>query len=98
MTYSLSADWLVALATRLEREVSDLIAGSATAGKDVATFALDGRVRFASAATRAAFAEELTSALSTLVSKYHDEAAEGGREHRLIVAIHSQPKNKFQET
>src|SRR5437667_12430615 len=34
---------------------------------------LDGEVRFASAADRAAFAEELTTAITTLVGKYHDE-------------------------
>jgi hypothetical protein len=54
----------------------------------VATFALDGTVRFATAADRAAFAQELTAAVAALVSRYHDEEAPGGREHRVIVAIH----------
>jgi hypothetical protein len=54
----------------------------------VATFALDGEVRFASAADRAAFAEELTAAVTTLVGKYHDETAEKGRHHRVVVAVH----------
>ncbi|GAA3297324.1 helix-turn-helix transcriptional regulator [Dactylosporangium vinaceum] len=84
----LSARWLLALAARLVKETGQLITGAAKAGKPVATFALDGTVRFASAADRAAFAQELTAAVAGLVSRYHDESAAGGREHRVIVAIH----------
>jgi DNA-binding transcriptional ArsR family regulator len=91
----LSARWLLALAARLVRETGVLITGAAKAGKRVATFGLDATVRFASAADRAAFAEELTNAVAALVAKYHDESAEGGREHRVIVAVHpSVPTNK----
>ena len=88
----LSARWLLAVAARLVRDVAALISGAAQARKPVATFALDGEVRFASAADCAAFAEELTNAIATLVHKYHDETAEGGREHRLIVAVHPSVK------
>jgi DNA-binding transcriptional ArsR family regulator len=84
----LSARWLLAVAARLVKEVGTLVTGAARAGKPVATFALDGTVRFASAADRAAFAQELTAAVAGLVSRYHDEHAEGGRDHRVIVAIH----------
>lgn len=84
----LSARWMLALAARLVRDTGALIGGAAKARKSLATFALDGEVRFASAADRAAFAEELTNAVSTLISKYHDENAEGGRAHRLVVAVH----------
>ena len=84
----LSARWLLAVASRLVREVGQLISGSARAGRPVATFALDGTVRFASAGDRAAFAQELTAAVTALVSRYHDENAPGGREHRVVVAIH----------
>jgi DNA-binding transcriptional ArsR family regulator len=84
----LSAGWLLALAAQLVRDVGDLITGSARAGRRLATFAMDGRVRFASAADRAAFTEELTRAVTALVAKYHDESAPGGREHRLVIAVH----------
>ncbi|WP_020666461.1 ArsR/SmtB family transcription factor [Amycolatopsis nigrescens] len=84
----LSARWLLALAGRLVRDVGALITGAAKAGKRVATFAVDGEVRFASAADRAAFAEELAGAVTTLVAKYHDEKAAGGRSHRIVVALH----------
>lgn len=84
----LSARWLLAVAARLVRDVGDLITGAAKAHKPVATFALDGEVRFASAADRAAFTEELTNVVTALVSRYHDEKAEGGRDHRVVMAVH----------
>jgi DNA-binding transcriptional ArsR family regulator len=84
----LSARWLIALAARLVREVGQLLAGAAMARKRLATFAMDGQVRFASAADRAAFAEELARTVTALIGKYHDEKADGGRDHRVIVAVH----------
>ncbi|HEY3260655.1 MAG TPA: helix-turn-helix domain-containing protein [Pseudonocardiaceae bacterium] len=84
----LSARWLLALAARLVRDVGALVTGAARANKPVATFALEGEVRFASAADRAAFADELAQAVTTLVGRYHDEGAAGGRTHRVVVAIH----------
>jgi DNA-binding transcriptional ArsR family regulator len=84
----LSARWMIALAARLVREVGQLLAGAARARKRLATFAMDGEIRFASAADRAAFAEELAGTVTSLIAKYHDEHASGGREHRLIVAVH----------
>jgi DNA-binding transcriptional ArsR family regulator len=84
----LSARWLLAVAARLVSDVGALISGATRAGKRVATFALDGEVRFASAADRVAFAEELTNVVTGLVSKYHDDAVQGGRKFRVIVAIH----------
>jgi hypothetical protein len=70
------------------RDVGALVTGAAKARKRVATFAIDGEVRFASAADRAAFAEELAGAVTALVSKYHDEKAVRGRLHRVVVAVH----------
>lgn len=84
----LSARWLIAVAARTVREVGELLAGATKAGKRLATFAIDGEVRFATAADRAAFADELAHAVTTLVGKYHDENAPAGRRHRVVVAIH----------
>lgn len=94
----LSARWMLALAARLVREVGELITGAARERKRLATFAIDGEIRFASAADRAAFAEELTDAVTSLVSKYHDESAVGGRAHRLVLAVHPMvPKQQDHE-
>jgi DNA-binding transcriptional ArsR family regulator len=84
----LSARWLLAVASRLVRDVGALITGAARARKRVATFAMDGEVRFASAAHRAAFAAELSGAVAALVAKYHDQTAGRGRGHRVVVAVH----------
>jgi DNA-binding transcriptional ArsR family regulator len=84
----LSARWLLALAARLVREVGQLITRAGAARKPLATFAIDSEIRFASAGDRAAFATELSDAVTGLVAKYHDETAAGGREHRLILAMH----------
>lgn len=91
----LSAHWLLALAGKVVRDVGDLIEGARASGRRVATFAVDGNIRFASAADRADFAEELGAAVATLVAKYHDDEAPRGREHRLVVAVHpSVPRRK----
>ena len=84
----LSARWLLAVAGRLVRDVGALITGAGSARQKVATFALDGEIRFASAADRATFAEELTVAVTALVGRFHDQDAPGGRSHRLVVAVH----------
>ena len=84
----LSARWLLAVAARLVRDVGELITGAGKARQKVATFAIDGEIRFAGAAERAAFAEELTVAVTALVSRFHDEDAPNGRSHRLVVAVH----------
>ena len=79
---------MLALAARLVRDVGSLLIGARKAGKRLATFALDGEIRFASAADRSAFGEELSHSVAALVAKYHDDSAEGGRSHRIVVAIH----------
>jgi DNA-binding transcriptional ArsR family regulator len=84
----LSARWLLAVAARVVRDVGDLIVRSGRAQRPVATFAIDGQVRFASAADRAAFARDLSDAVTALVGRYHDEAAPGGRDYRLAVAVY----------
>ncbi|MFI8262438.1 MULTISPECIES: ArsR/SmtB family transcription factor [unclassified Streptomyces] len=87
----LSAQWLLALGARLVQEVGALVTGAARARRRVATFAVDAEVRFASAADRMAFADELTEAVTALVGRYHDESAPQGRRHRVIVGLHQVP-------
>ncbi len=83
-----SARWLLAVAGRMVREIGELISASGAAGKPVATLGIDSKVRFASAKDRAAFTVELADAVNGLVTKYHDEHASGGRDHRFVVALH----------
>lgn len=88
----LSASYLIALGARIVREVGDLVRRAKEAGKRLATLAVDTEVRFRSAADRAAFTNELTEAITKLVSKYHDESAPDGRAHRLVVVAHPLPQ------
>jgi DNA-binding transcriptional ArsR family regulator len=82
----LSAQWLLALAARLLHDVGRLIT---RAGRQrVATFAIDGEVRFATAADRAAFAGALGEAVGELVARFHAPDEAGGRAHRIVVALH----------
>jgi DNA-binding transcriptional ArsR family regulator len=87
----LSANYLVALGARVVREVGDLGRRAKKTGKRLATLTLDTEVRFKSASDRAAFSNELTEAITNLVSKYHDESAPGGRAHRLVIMAHPLP-------
>jgi DNA-binding transcriptional ArsR family regulator len=87
----LSARWLLSLAARVIREVGTLVTRAAAANKPLATYAIDADIRFASAGDRAAFAGELADAVTSLVVKYHDQDAQGGRDHRLMVAMHPRP-------
>lgn len=87
----LSASYLIALGARIIRELSGLVRRAEQTNKRLATLALDSEVRFRSATDRAAFSQELTEAVAKLVSKYHDDAAAGGRAHRLTVIAHPLP-------
>lgn len=87
----LSARWLLALGARLVQEVGSLLTGGARARRRVATFGIDAEVRFASAADRAEFADELARTVTALVGRYHDEHAPGGRSHRVVVGLHQIP-------
>ncbi len=87
----LSAGYLIALGARVVREVSDLSRRAKSAGKSLATLAVDTEVRFRSAPDRAAFTQELAGAITKLVAKYHDESAPGGRAHRLLLMAHPVP-------
>jgi DNA-binding transcriptional ArsR family regulator len=93
----LSASYLIALGARVVREVGELIRRANDAGKRLATLSVDTEIRFRSPKDRAAFSHELTEAVATLVSKYHDESAPGGRAHRLIVMAHPSPQKSESE-
>jgi DNA-binding transcriptional ArsR family regulator len=87
----LSASYLIALGARLVREVGDLVRRATAAHKRLATLALDTEIRFGSPTDRAAFTQELTESIATLVAKYHDVSTPGGRAHRLVIVAHPLP-------
>jgi DNA-binding transcriptional ArsR family regulator len=87
----LSASYLIALAARIVREVGQLWRGARKNDKRLATLSIDTVIRFRSPAERAAFTHDLGQMIATLAARYHDEAAPGGRPHRLIVASYPAP-------
>jgi len=87
----LSASYLIALAARVVREVGQLLRLSEELDKRLATLSIDTEVRFRSAEDRAAFSRELTTAVTSLVSRYHDEFAPDGRRHRLTIGAYPKP-------
>jgi DNA-binding transcriptional ArsR family regulator len=88
----LAASYLIALAARAVREISDLIQRAHEAGRQLATLSIDTVIRFRSPQDRAAFSRELTEAINGLVAKYHDESAPTGRSHRLVLMAHPLPR------
>jgi DNA-binding MarR family transcriptional regulator len=91
-----SAAYLVSTAARIIRDLASLCLRARRAGKRLATLTLETEIRFSTAESRAAFAEELTATLAHLAAKYHDEGTEGGRRFRLVAA--SYPARKLEES
>lgn len=83
-----SLGYLVAVSARSINELAILRARSDRAGKKVATLTLDTEVRFANAASRRSFSEELAAEVARLVAKYHDEKTPDGRSFRLLVGAY----------
>lgn len=87
----LSASYLIALASRMVREVGSLWRRARLSDKRLATLSIDTVVSFASPADRAAFTEELANTIAMLAARYHDAKAPGARPHRLLVASYPAP-------
>jgi DNA-binding transcriptional ArsR family regulator len=86
-----SSAYVIAVAARAIREVAGLRRAADEAKKRLATLTLETEIRFASAADRAAFAEELAHEVTRLTVKYHDESAPRGRLHRICAFAYPKP-------
>jgi DNA-binding transcriptional ArsR family regulator len=93
----LSASYLIALAARIVREVGGLVRRARETDKRLATLSIDTEIRFRSAEERAAFSRELSLTIANLASRYHDESAVRGRDHRIIVVAHPMPLKEQEE-
>ncbi len=91
VTDRLSASYAIAVAARIVREVGRMVVDAERAAKRLPILTIDTDVRFATAADRAAFAEDASAAVRTLAARYHDERAAGGRWYRLTVVAHPKP-------
>jgi DNA-binding transcriptional ArsR family regulator len=89
----LSASYLIALAARTVREVGEMWRLSRESDKRLATLSIDTSIRFRSPADRAAFARDVSEAVTTLVARYHDDSSPRGRTHRLLLATYPKPNS-----
>jgi DNA-binding transcriptional ArsR family regulator len=89
----LSASYLIAVAARAVREVGDLWRTARDKNKRLATLSIDTAIRFKSPADRAAFTEDLSDAVTSLVARYHDESSTDGRAYRVVLAAYPMPDN-----
>lgn len=92
-----SSAYLVAVAAKAIRELAVLRSRSGKAGKRLATLALQTEVRFATAADRNAFAEELARSIGYLSAKYHNESAPAARRFLFFVGGYPAPAEVPQE-
>ncbi len=83
-----SSGYLIALATRMVREVGEAQSAAEKAGKRLPTLSTDVEIRLRSPQDREAFAEELLGAIATLAAKYHDDRHPDGRTYRVVVGAH----------
>ncbi len=82
-----SSTYLLAVASRLIREVTTLRRRAARTRHKLPTLTMQTDVRFRSPAERTAFAEELAEAMARLAARYHDDAP-GSRAFRFVVGGH----------
>jgi len=87
-----SASYQIALASRAVQELGSMQKQARDAGKKLPTLSLDVDVRFASAESRNAFAEELVQAVADLCRKYQDDSAPQGRSFRFYLGGYPTPK------
>lgn len=84
----LSAQYLLALAARMILELGKVLRKALGQKKKVAVLGMHNHIRFADAARRKAFSEELVTLVSELVTRYHDESTEGGRDFELMAGVY----------
>lgn len=86
-----SSAYLASAAARAVRDLTLVRSQADAAGKRIATLTLETEIRFASAASRAEFANELAEAVARLTAKYHQENQPGGRTVRLLIGAYPKP-------
>lgn len=100
---SLSARYLLGLASKVQAELSRSAELAAAAGKRLATLSINTEVRFVSPEQRAAFTEELQRAILEITARHSSPFAKPdglpgeGRPYRLVVGCYSIPPAQEEE-
>lgn len=93
-----SAAYLAATAARTLHEIAELSARASVEGRRLATLTIETEIRFASTASRAAFADDLAEAIARLAAKYHDDTAPAARRFRLLTMVHPSARRDSTQT
>jgi DNA-binding transcriptional ArsR family regulator len=86
-----SSAYLIAVASQTLADVARMRDEAAAARQTLPTLSLEVDVRFADAAARSAFAQDLADAVAALVRKHHDDRAAGGRTFRFCIGGYPKP-------
>jgi len=81
----LPLEHLVRVGERLQRDAIGLLDRAAFDGEEIPAAAVEAEIRFADAATRAAFLEEYLAAIKPLLKKYGNR---GGDPYRVALAVY----------
>ncbi len=101
---TLSAKYLLGLASKLQSELARSAELAAAAGKRLATLSINTEVRFISSEQRAAFTQELQRSITEVVGRHSspfsnpDGSAAEGRPFRLVVGCYPIPPAKDMES
>jgi hypothetical protein len=83
-----SAAYMLMLAARLQKEVSESWRKSEASGTALPLLSLDTEFAFASAADRARFAQALTNAIATVVADHTSPCQAGDTNYRLVLGCY----------
>ena len=83
-----SSGYLVAALAHALREVAVMRSRAEAAKKKLVTLTMQTDVRLATAKDRAAFAEELATAVARITAKYHDGTSAKGRSYRVLLGTY----------
>lgn len=101
---TLSAKYLLGLASKMQAEVARSAELAAAAGKRLATLSINSELRFTSPEQRAAFTAELQRAIVDIAARHSspfakvDGSAAEGSPFRLVVGCYPIPPEKQEET
>jgi len=99
---TLSAKYLLALASKLQSELARSLELATAAGKRLATFSINSELRFTSPEQRAAFTEDLQRSIVEVAARHSspftnlDGSAAEGRPFRLMAGCYPIPPAKDQ--
>lgn len=85
---------LLALTSRTQSELSEVLVAASRRGQKVPTLSLEATVRFRTPQQRAAFADALTQALADIIARFSSPAE--GPSYRVVIGSYPEPQAQAQ--